>query len=400
MGLSFEVTALVREKTAQAVHILQEKEIDLWLTFVRETSQVRDPVINLVLGFDLTWSSALMIHKSGTCVAIVGRYDVPNVERLGAYDRVIGYDESFQAPLIAEIDALAPQRIAINYSESDPASDGLTYGMYRLLSRTLAATPYATRLVSAESIIAALRGRKTASEIDLIKAAVARTEEAIEDLKGLIRPGVADTEVADFLHSFLTENGYGSSWEWEYCPVVTVGPESAFGHAMPSGLRAKAGNLVHIDFGISRYGFVSDLQRTWYLRQPDETRAPDDVQRAWDAVTEALEAGRAALTSGARGWEVDMAARASLVEAGYPEFKHAFGHHVGRTAHDGATVLGPKWERYGNAIEGIVEEGNVFAIELGAQVPGRGFVSREENVVITSSGAEYLSHPQESIWVV
>lgn len=400
MGLSFEATAIVREKTDQAVQILQEKKIDLWLTFVRETSQVRDPVMSLILGFDLTWTSALMVHKSGKRIAIVGRYDVPNVERLGAYGRVIGYDESFQKPLFDEIDALKPQRIAINYSESDPAADGLTYGMFRLLSRSLAATPYAARMVSAESMIAALRGRKTASEISLIRAAVARTEEAIDLLKGLIRPGVADTDVADFLHNYLMENGYGSSWEWEYCPVVTVGPESAFGHAMPAGLRASAGNLIHIDFGISRYGFVSDLQRTWYLRKPGETRAPDDVQRAWDAVTEALEAGRAALKLGAQGWEVDRAARTALVDAGYPEFKHAFGHHIGRTAHDGATVLGPKWERYGKAIEGIVEEGNVFAIELGVEVPGRGYVSREENVVITASGAEYLSHPQESVWIV
>ena len=142
------------------------------------------------------------------------------------------------------------------------------------------------------------------------------------------------------------------------------------------------------------------MQRTWYLRKPGEMDAPDEVQRAWDAVTEALEAGRAALKPGARGWQVDAAARAALVEAGYPEYKHAFGHHIGRTAHDGATVLGPKWERYGTSIEGVVEVGNVFAIELGVAVPGRGYVSREEDVVVTEQGAEYLSHPQEGLWIV
>lgn len=400
MAMIFDVAAIVREKAEQAVGILREQDVDLWITFVRETSQVKDPVMDLLLGFDLTWTSALLIHKSGARVAIVGRYDVPNVERLGAYNRVIGYDAAFQQPLIAEIEALRPRQIAINYSESDPAADGLTYGLFRVLSRALAATSYADRLVSAEAVIAALRGRKTASEIQLIKEAVERTEDGLAQLTPLIRPGVADTEVADFLHNFLTENSYGASWDWDYCPVVTVGPDAAVGHAMPSGWRIEAGHLVQVDFGISRCGFVSDLQRTWYVRPAGETAIPEAIQRAWDAATMALEAGRAALKPGARGWEVDAAARTALVGAGYPEFMHAFGHHVGRTAHDGATVLGPQWERYGSAIEGMIEVGNVFAIELGVAVPGRGYIGREENVVITPDGAEYLSHPQERLWIV
>jgi Xaa-Pro dipeptidase len=398
--MTSEAKAIVREKTEQAVEILKEKNVDLWITFVRETSQVKDPVMDLLLGFDLTWTSALLIHKSGARIAIVGRYDVPNVERLGAYERVVGYDEAFQQPLIAEIEALHPRQIAVNYSESDPAADGLTYGMFRVLSRTLAATPYADRLVSAEAIIAALRGRKTASEIQLITVAVARTEEVLAQLQRFIRPGVADTEIADFLHNFLTENGYGASWEWDYCPVVTVGPDSPVGHAMPSGLRIKPGSLVQVDFGISRYGFVSDLQRTWYVRPAGETDIPEAIRRAWDAAHVALEAGRAALNPGVRGWEVDAAARQALVDAGYPEYMHAFGHHIGRTAHDGATVLGPKWERYGSTVDGVIEEGNAFAIELGVAVPGRGYIGREENVVITDNGAEYLSHPQEHLWIV
>jgi len=169
---------------------------------------------------------------------------------------------------------------------------------------------------------------------------------------------------------------------------------------MPTGLRAKPGSLVHIDFGLSRQGFVADLQRTWYLRAEPREAVPADVTAAWDAVTRALEAGRAALKPGARGWEVDAAARQSLVADGYPEFMHAFGHHIGRTAHDGATVLGPKWERYGTSIEGVIEAGNVFAIELGVAVPGRGYVSREEDVVVKVDGAHYLGEQQEELWTI
>lgn len=400
MALPQEMVAIVQEKTAQAVEILNEKDVDLWVTLVRETSQVKDPVLDLLLGFDLTWLSALLIHRDGTRKAIVGRFDAANFDQLGAYDEVIPYDQAFQPVLRETIAQFDPEKIAINTSKNDPAADGLTHGLYLRLVDALAETPYAARLISAEQIIAALRGRKTGAEVALIEAAVVESQAAIAELHGVVRPGVADTEIAAVLHDYATQHGYGTAWGWDGCPVVTVGPESTPGHGMPSGLRAAPGNLVHIDFGLARRGFVADLQRTWYLRAGTGAPVPDEVITAWDAVTRALEAGRAALKPGVRGWEVDAAARTSLVSDGYPEFMHAFGHHVGRTAHDGATVLGPKWERYGTSIEGIIEEGNVFAIELGVKVPGRGYVSREEDVVVTANGATYLGEPQDEIWIV
>ncbi|MDX9953091.1 MAG: M24 family metallopeptidase [Anaerolineae bacterium] len=397
---SNEAAHIVQEKTSQAVDLLQAQGLDLWLTFVRETTQVKDPVLDLILGFHLTWTSALLVSRSGERIAIVGRYDVANVERLGAYTRVLGYDQSIQPQLLETLARLDPRAIGVNMSEHDPAADGLTHGMFQVLSRMLAGTPYGTRLVSAGHLIGELRGRKTASELALIRGAIESTEEAFQELAPRLRLGVSDIEVADFLHGYAAERGFGFAWEREYCPVVTVGPGSAVGHAMPAGLRAEAGSLIQVDFGLARQGFVADLQRTWYLRRPGETAAPEPVQRAWAAARAALEAGRAALKPGAKGWEVDAAARAVLVAAGYPEYLHAFGHHVGRTAHDGATVLGPQWERYGESINGVIQEGNVFAIELGVSVPGYGYIGCEENVVVTGSGAEYLSTPQEALWLV
>ena len=77
-----------------------------------------------------------------------------------------------------------------------------------------------------------------------------------------------------------------------------------------------------------------------------------------------------------------------------------FGHHIGRSAHDGATVLGPHWERYGASVDGLIEAGNVFAIELGVQVPGRGYIGCEEDVLVTDQGVEYLSEPQIGLWCI
>jgi Xaa-Pro aminopeptidase len=191
-----------------------------------------------------------------------------------------------------------------------------------------------------------------------------------------------------------------TAWERDGCPIVTVGPDSEFGHSKPSGLQAKTGNLVHVDFGVAKNGFASDLQRTWYICEDGRHEVPEEVLQAWTAVSVALEAGRQAIKPGVIGWEVDAIARNTLIKQGYPEFMHAFGHQIGRTAHDGATILGPKWKKYGTTVDGVIEKNNTFAIELGVFVPKRGYVCREENVIVTKRGAEYLSNPQESIWLI
>ncbi len=155
-----------------------------------------------------------------------------------------------------------------------------------------------------------------------------------------------------------------------------------------------------MDFGVSKADYASDLQRVWYLLDEGETEAPPDVVQAWDAVWAAVDAGVDALRPGAVGWKVDEAARSHLVATGYPEPMYSLGHQLGRSAHDGGTLLGPRWDRYGQAPYGLVEEGNVYTLEFGTSVPNRGYVGLEEDVLVTADGVEWLSTPQRELWLV
>ena len=393
-------STLVHEKLDQATEILREQGVELWLTFVRETSLTSDPSLDLIAGTYCAWQGAFLVSASGERIAIVGRFDAPSVVALGAYSEVVGYDESIRPSLRAAVERLDPMAIAVNYSESDPAADGLTHGLWLVLAETFAGSPYTERLVSSETIVNALRGRKSPYEVAQVKAAVAATEEIFEAITSSLRPGQTEIDIAELMHAEVARRNLGYAWERDHCPAVNAGPEKEVGHSAPGGLRTRRGELLHVDFGVRRDAYCSDLQRVWYVLDEGESAAPPDVARAWEALWAAVDAGVAALRPGVAGWEVDAAARASLVAAGYPEPMYALGHQLGRTAHDGGTVLAPRWDRYGKAPFGIVEEGNVFTVEYGTAVPGRGYIGLEEDLVVTADGVEWLSTPQRKLWLV
>ena len=388
---------LIQEKVAQATEILKEFDVDLWLTFVRETTLQPDPALELIADVDVTWKSAFMLCRDGAHVAIIGRFDRENVEQLGVYPQIIGYDQGIAEHIQAVLAEKTPRTIAINYSENDVAADGLSFGMYRSLQNIVADTPFADCLISAEQIIAALRGRKSPAEVERVRTAVHTTEKLFDEVEAFAKPGMTQYQIARFVRQRIDEMGLDYAWPKPFNPIVTCGPHSAIGHAAAGDVVLEKGHTLHLDLGVKQNDYCSDIQRMWYVLDDGETAAPVDVQHAFDVVYGAIKAGESLLTPGTPGWEVDEAARDFIVDNGYAEYMHAFGHLLGRVAHDGATVLGPRWERYAGICELPVEVGNIFTLELHVVVPDRGIMSLEEDVLVTESGVEYLSNPQTAL---
>ena len=388
---------IVAEKVNQAIKILNEFGVDLWLTFVRETSASGDPVLPLILGHDLTWQSALILTRTGERIAIVGRYEAETVQLTGAYSEVIPYDEAISPVLKATFQRLNPAQVAINYSVDDVLSDGLPFGLYQLLCEYLSGTPYSDRFVSAEKIIAALRGRKTPGEVARIRAAIQTTDQIYQNTFAYVQAGMSEAEIAAFMRSQLKEFDVEPAWPLDHCPAVNAGAGSTGGHVGPSGLTIQPGQILHIDFGVKQDDYCSDIQRVAYFLAPGEQKPPAEVQQGFDTILESIQAAFDTIKPGVPGKEVDAAARSVVTAAGYPEFKHATGHHLGRLAHDGAGILGPLWERYGSTPNYPLEVGQVYTIEPSLFIPGFGHMSLEEDILVTENGAEYLSQPQQDI---
>ncbi|HUG16278.1 MAG TPA: Xaa-Pro peptidase family protein [Thermomicrobiales bacterium] len=391
---------IVSEKIAQATEILNEEGVDVWMLMGRETDILGDPSLPLVVGTSVTWESAFIIARDGDHVAIVGTGDVENIRQTGAWQNVIGYVEGISAPLNAELSKRDPNAIALNYSRDNSMADGLTHGMYLLLQDQLQGSPYGQRIQSAGEIPTKVRARKSQTEITLIREAVRATERIWEATRSWLRPGLSEREISRFMHDQLEERRIGSSWDWTYCPGVTAGPDSPRGHVGPTDIVTKAGELITIDFGVRQDEYTSDMQRTYYFARPGETEAPEIVKRYFAIVDRCIQDAAAFIRPGVMGWEVDDVARRIFAEEDLEEWQYALGHQMGRACHDGGTVLSPRWERYGQRPYGKLEEHEVYTLEIGCLVPGYGYVSQEEDIVVTGNGCEFLAPPQRDVIVI
>ncbi len=393
--------SLIQEKTRQAIDILKEQETDLWLTFVRETSGVRDPALDFLIGDnDLTWFSALIVTRNGERLAIVGNLEKEAVQQLQVFDEVLGYDSAVSGLLRDTVARFNPDRIAVNTSRNNVHADGLTHAMHGFLQEYLAGTPYAERLVSAEPIINALRGRKTPTELARIRKAVEITDEIYKKTFAFIKVGMTEIEVGNYMLKLAKEYGVGLAWPQENCPAVNSGPNKVVGHNGPTDIKIERGHIVHFDFGVKYEGYCSDIQRVCYVLREGETQAPPEVQRGFDVVRAAIEQSRAAMKAGTTGNSIDVIAREVVVDSGYPEFMHALGHQLGRVAHDGGALLGPLWEKYGDSPNQKLEIGQVYTIEPHVIVPGYGCIGLEEDVTLTEHGAEYLGKAQTEVALI
>jgi Xaa-Pro aminopeptidase len=380
----------LRKKLKWIQQTMQEQKIDIWITFTREGNE--DPFAQDLRFGDLTWRSAAIIDVDGTKTAIVGSLEIETIKQNKFYDEVFGYASEGVAPKLKQIIAKRkPKSIAVNTSYDEGAADGLTSGMEAYLKRALKG--YSKRFVSAEDLAITLRARLVPEEVELVKKAIVECEKIYDEVEDAIKPGKKDKYVHQFAHKLVAEKGLSTAWAYDRCPSVNVAG-NLMGHIGYHNTTIRNGDFVKLDFGVDYEGYCSDIQRVYFVGPGN---IPNSVKRMFETAGAANEAALAALRPGTIGYKVDGAGRKLIVKNGYPEYKHALGHVLGRSTHEIGPLLGPRWpNRYGKQVEKQVQKDMVFTIEPSV-TSKLGTCNLEQDVLVTSSGYQELSKPQEDI---
>ena len=390
-------TPLKKEFLAKKLRYVQDamkkEEIDLWITFTREGNE--DPLSSDLRFDNITWRSAAIIEKDLNKTAIVGSLEEEAIKQRGFYDQVIGYASEGAAPKLKQvISRLHPKKIAINKSSDEGAADGLTSSMEQYLKKALKGIK--TEYVSAEDLAIALRARLIPEEVALVKRAIQECEKIYDEAERIVRPGKKDRDVFQYVHQLVDQKNLEYAWASDHCPSVVVGNSPA-GHVAYYGDTIHKGDFVRLDFGVKYQGYCSDIQRN-YIVGP--TTIPAGVKKMFQTAREANDIALKNLKPGIPGYKIDQLARNHIVKRGYPEYKHALGHVLGRSTHEIGPLLGPKWpNRYGEAPLKTVQKDLIFTIE--PSVTSRyGTANLEQDVLVTSNGYRDLSKPQTELIMV
>lgn len=298
--------------------------------------------------------------------------------------------DSIRDPLATLLGDLPPEGGTVAFDSGDvyePAPYVALYLYGAAMGETLAAiAPHAT-LRSALSALSALRATLTSSEVGRVRAACQVAASAFDAVRGILRPGLSEPQVAATLSGSLStiglqraggERAGGSAW-------CMSGPNSALAGAAYARTRdrdLRPGDLVLIHCNSYLGGLWTDITRTYVLGPADE-----DVCLMYDAIFAARDAALAAIHPGVPAAEVDAAAREVLTDRGFgPFFTHGLGHNVGFSA-----ISGEFPPRLRPASPDRLEPGMTFNIEPAIYIPGYGGIRHCDVVTLTSQGPEVLT---------
>jgi Xaa-Pro aminopeptidase len=239
-----------------------------------------------------------------------------------------------------------------------------------------------TRWVPTTDIVETMRLIKDSAELANIREAVAIADKACDHIRGYIKPGMTETQVAWELEAYVRTHGAEAV---AFPFIVGSGPNGAKPHAVVGERKIKPGEPIVIDMGARVAGYHSDVTRTICVGEPD-----DRLPGIYDIVLRAQLAAEQQVRPGVLGSDVDAAARNIIKEAGYgKEFGHGLGHGVGLAVHEEP--------RFNADSRTVLEPGMVVTVEPGIYLPGWGGVRIEDIVVVTEEGVEVLTSARKQV---
>ncbi|ANU17059.1 Xaa-Pro dipeptidase [Planococcus maritimus] len=258
--------------------------------------------------------------------------------------------------------------------------DYMTFATYSQYQDKLTAT-----LEPVSGLIEQLRMVKAPEEIDVLKAAAKIADDAFEHICTYIKPGMTELQVSNELEFFMREQGATSS---SFDIIVASGLRSALPHGVASDKKIEQGDLITLDFGALYQGYVSDITRTVAVGEPS-----DKLKEIYKIVLDSQVLALEKIKPGMTGIEADAIARDYIKSKGYGEaFGHSTGHGIGLEVHEGPGLSFRS--------ETVLEPGMAVTVEPGIYLPGIGGVRIEDDILITETGNERLTHSSKELRIL
>lgn len=234
-------------------------------------------------------------------------------------------------------------------------------------------------------ILNVLRRKKSADEVEKIKAAQKITDDCFTHMCSFIKEGMSEKEIQLEMDFYMLSHGADAlSFE----TIVASGENGAKPHAVPGDRRVKKGDFITMDFGAVVDFYHSDMTRTVALGEPD-----DEMVKVYNTVLFAQNSAIAAAKGGMPCVEVDAVARNVIQNAGYGEyFGHGTGHGVGVEIHEEPC--------FNTVSTDVFDTGDVVTVEPGIYLPGKFGVRIEDMIYFDGEIVHNLTKSEKKLIVL
>jgi len=198
--------------------------------------------------------------------------------------------------------------------------------------------------------------KKSPDEIDRMAAAGAVLVKTMNLLAGKVRPGVTTLELDQAAEKFIRSQGCEPAFKGYrgFPGSICASPNSMIVHGIPGPYKLQRGDIISIDIGVVRDGWVADAARTF----PVGPITPV-ARRLLTATEESLHLAVAQCRAGNRLGDVSHSIQEHVEAAGFSIVRTLVGHGIGRSMHEE-----PQIPNYGNPGTGVpLEAGMVLAVE-------------------------------------
>ena len=391
----------VRLKSLPA-KLMRREGIDMWILVAREYNE--DPVVMTMLPGTAHSARRRTIlvfvdeGNNGVKGYAVSRYAVGEYFQARWNPEVQADQWQALADLISEKN---PEAIGINVSSNFALADGLTHGEFEGLSAALS-NEQKSKIVSAEKLAIGWLETRTEEEMELYPSIVRIAHEIIAEgfSNSVITPGVTTTEEVKWWYRDRIRELRLLAW---FHPSVSIQREGE--EAELQGM-ILAGDLLHVDFGITYLRLNTDTQQHAYVLKNGESKAPAGLRvglatsnRLQDILTENF-------ILGLTGNEILRAARLQAIEEDIRPsiYTHPIGYHghgagptIGMWDNQGDTVGRGDYPLYENTAHSIELNSTVSIPEWGGQDVR---FKLEEDAYFDGESTYYIDGRQEKLILI
>jgi len=250
-----------------------------------------------------------------------------------------------------------------------------------------AANPHLV-IVSASPITAGCRMIKDAHEVECLRLACRATLLVYRAVAQSLHPGMTTAKVHSLIDAAYKRVGFEGE------ASLNIDEFTAVPHGSRRQQTLRDGSILMLDDGCEVEGYTSDITRTFVLG-----KATDKMKSVFDLVHRAQTAAIQTARPGVPTASVDAAARKIIVDGGYGPgytyFSHRLGHGIGMDMHEWPYLV--KNNMYGYELDPHLKAGNLLSDEPGIYIRGEFGIRLEDDLLITSSGAELLTPQSPSL---